>query len=832
MDSAVPGALALSSVPSASSLSRTVTASAWDLDASILILGIRGTGKTSLALLAASCIGFRLVDADQHFYQATGLPRALYLSRHGFEAYRKHELQLMRTLLQENPTRSIIVCGPGSAEGTGQELLKDFRKRHPVIYILRDPEDIDQYLRTKDVAKIAKLSELASPSYRKLSNFEFYNLSERLESMNSLGAQFQHHPSLILKDVEQDFIRLIYSIRSQSSRPRVLQARHSLSFLPPESKPFTYALTIPIQIVSEIALELRRNDLVVDAVELVIDLSLLLADGKAFNNSIATYLTKEYHTLRRNVRLPVIFHACFSDDNLSGACVPPPAKRIETYSEVLNHGLRLAPDYLTIDLSYDDDSAQTLIARKVGTKIIGHFSDLQPEPGAWDSASRFHLLEKANQWGCDLVRICQYSTSFEDNTARQRFLFQAERLGLPRMPLIAYNIGRYGRASSFINSTLTPVTHDLIQARQPSPPGIPMLTVQDAQNALYSSFTLDKLVFGIFGSAVSLAMSPPMHNAAFEFCGMPHRYQIYQSPTLDDLKPVCLDPNFGGASISSPFKREILSLLHYVSPEAEAIGAVNTVIPLRSKRLPSLIERNRAGPVVALFGDNTDWIGVHTCIRRNLSPINAANNRKTALILGAGGMAQAAVYAAIRLGVQTVLIYNRTLANAEKLVRHFDGRTFSIHNINLLQESPSSSPQSSGTSTPTNPTTGPIRVHAIPSLDESMPSGINPPTIIVSCIPMDSKDGPVPPNNRLPEAWLMSATGGVVIELAYNPRETPLLSQVRTLRKKGWIAVEGLEVLPEQGIAQFELFTGRTAPQHLMREIVAQRIKEMVQGRT
>uniref|UniRef100_A0A0B7JJS1 Quinate repressor protein n=1 Tax=Bionectria ochroleuca TaxID=29856 RepID=A0A0B7JJS1_BIOOC len=779
MDSTVPSALGLSSVPTASSLSMTVTASAWDLDASILILGIRGTG-------------FRLVDADQHFYQATGLPRALYLSRHGFEAYRKHELHLMRTLLQENPTRSIIVCGPGSAEGTGQELLKDFRKRHPVIYILRDPEDIDQYLRTKDVAKITKLSELASPSYRQLSNFEFYNLSERLESMNSLGAQYQHHPSLILKDVEQDFIRLIYSIRSQSSRPRVLQARHSLSFLPPESKPFTYALTVPVQIVSDIALELRRTDLVVDAVELVIDLSFLLADSKAFNNSIATYLTKEYHTLRRNVRLPVIFHVCFSDANLPGAFVPPPAKRIETYGEVLDHGLRLAPDYLTIDLSYDDDSAQSLIARKVGTKIIGHFSDPQPEPGAWDSASRFHLLEKANQWGCDLVRICQYSSSFEDNTARQRFLFQADRLGLSRMPLIALNIGRYGRASSFTNSTLTPVTHALIQARQPSPPGIPMLTVQDAQNALYSSFTLDKLVFGIFGSAVSLAMSPPMHNAAFDFCGMPHRYQIYQSPTLDDLKPVCIDPNFGGASISSPFKREILSLLHYVSPEAEAIGAVNTVIPLRSKRLPSLIERNRAGPAVALFGDNTDWIGVHTCIRRNLSPINAANNRKTALILGAGGMAQAAVYAAIRL------------------------------------ESPSSSPQSSGTSTPINPTTGPIRVHAIPSLDESMPSGINPPTIIVSCIPMDSKDGPVPPNNRLPEAWLMSATGGVVIELAYNPRETPLLSQVRTLRKKGWIAVEGLEVLPEQGIAQFELFTGRTAPQHLMREIVAQRIKEMV----
>lgn len=65
--------------------------------------------------------------------------------------------------------------------------------------------------------------------------------------------------------------------------------------------------------------------------------------------------------------------------------------------------------------------------------------------------------------------------------------------------------------------------------------------------------------------------------------------------------------------------------------------------------------------------------------------------------------------------------------------------------------------------------------------------------------------------------------------MAYKPVDTLLLQQIRLFRQttgQAWVTVDGLEVMPEQAVAQFELMTGRRAPRERMKEEIMKRYIE------
>jgi shikimate 5-dehydrogenase len=67
-------------------------------------------------------------------------------------------------------------------------------------------------------------------------------------------------------------------------------------------------------------------------------------------------------------------------------------------------------------------------------------------------------------------------------------------------------------------------------------------------------------------------------------------------------------------------------------------------------------------------------------------------------------------------------------------------------------------------------------------------------------------------------------------QLEYRPVRTPLIVQIRGLSDHGWIGVDGMQVLPEQGTVQFEFFTGRKAPRDIMSQAILQASKQLVDG--
>ena len=734
-------------------------------NASIVLVGIRGCGKTSLGYIAARALGRRLIEADDEFERKTGSSRAQFLKdkRNNAEEYRLQERQVMESMLANNEMDAVIVCGVGSIESYGQSLLRKYSSKHPVIHVVRETEFVRDWLRIPKDSNLMSRLEDSDRMHRICSNFEFYNLFDggadatEIEGNMSRGeSPGQHSPSYAgtLQRTQQDFIRFVKLIMGLPD-PSLQELNAKIdAAISPEDRVYTYAMAVEFSHIVDGKLELMELECGADVIELQISASDTVGGSVAVDSKWITKISQQFAALRRKVAAPVIFHANrASFEPWKGSKMA----KDETYLELLHLGARLGAEYVTIDLDFDDGLLQQFLRSKGYTKIIG--DSFEDSPQGWDDPNRLNKYLRASQIPCHIVRMSQFAKSDEDNIAIHRFersISQVRTVHKQRRlaPLIAYNIGRIGRASMCSNAIFTPVTHPALRARMAiDKPAL--LTMQEASKMIYDLGILDPLNFSIFGASILYSLSPAMHKAAYAASGMPHDYKIFQSSNLHDLDNIICDPSFGGAAITLPFKIEVIKSLKSLSPEAQAIGAVNTILPIRETKSSPVsesgrrIQRSRAGPIVAWHGANTDWVGISTCVKRHLSPANMIRQWTTSLVLGAGGMARAAIYALIRLDVPNIFICNRTVEQAETLAAHFNEFAKRYRAMNGLP----------------NRRHGQQRIMVIKSMRDAWPTEFEQPSIVVSCVPAHSVGGAPAANLTLPLGWLQSVNGGVIVEV-------------------------------------------------------------------
>ncbi|KAI5246452.1 hypothetical protein E4T43_02609 [Aureobasidium subglaciale] len=769
---------------------------AFGQDASLVLIGTKGSGLSSFAVIAAKALRFRLIDTEAWLVEHQGLRRSAYVKEKGLDAYRNISSAALKEILNQHGTRCIIVCGPEALEPRCQPLIRKFALSHPVIMINRDLTTIQRYLGLENSNEVLHILKQSQQLCRQISNLEFFNLPESeadfcISAEISQRLRRKHTPNSpsLLRNVKQDFLQFLSLFAGTPGSA-------DLQLYPASPSDREYSTVLQLEDVAAHESNLSNLDFGTDAIELIV---------RNRSSRDVPYdwdrISRSLQMVRRRSKAPIIYHTECDDQKIL-------ADKDE-YTDLLHHGLRLLPDFITVNLGCTDRQVHDFTSSVGQTQVIGH--RLYAKGGlTWKDSALHKEFDRAVALGCHVVRFVREAKSASED--RDCVAFQAAITSRSKVPLIAYNTGIVARSAMVLNSCLTSVRQPNVQIPDPS---TSLLTLPQLMKAKFSSFIYQPLHFHIFGASIDYSLSPMMHNAAFDALAMEHIYTIKQSPDLRDLTAL-MDDTFGGASVSLPFKSRVISLLDSMSEAATAIQAVNTVLPSRATPISntsnqSLLSRscrNRAGPISGLHGENTDWIAIYVCISRYLSPANAIKPSSSALVIGAGGMARASIYALLKMGVRNIVIWNRTLSKAHEVRKHFTTLCADPQPEWLTHQS---------SSTPSG--TAQYRIMVVETLDAPWPD-IDQPTMVVCTIPAHRIGDATPPEFQIPQQWFRSRTGGVIIELSYRSAWTPLLQQAHENVHKGWICVEPLEILIEQGCAQFELFTGYPAPQRRMQDSI------------
>lgn len=270
-------------------------------------------------------------------------------------------------------------------------------------------------------------------------------------------------------------------------------------------------------------------------------------------------------------------------------------------------------------------------------------------------------------------------------------------------------------------------------------------------------------LLGIIGDPVAHSLSPVMHNAALQELGSDYVYVPF--PVVAEGLGAAIAgfaaTGVQGFNITIPHKQAIVPLLSEITPEAQAVGAVNTV-----------------------WRTEQGWAGTNTDVAGFVAPLKAMKPwaGATALVLGNGGAARAVVAGCGQLGFAAVQVVGR---NAQKLADF----------------------EHSWANSPLRP---PLTVHDWHHLPQLLPTA----DLIVNTTPigMHTTTGQSP---LAADHLALAPAKAVVYDLIYTPRPTQLLTLAA---ERGLVALDGLEMLVQQGAVGLAIWLQRPVPIDTMRQ--------------
>ncbi|EEH44586.2 pentafunctional AROM polypeptide [Paracoccidioides brasiliensis Pb18] len=710
--------------------------------ASIFIIGMRGAGKTTSGVWVSKALQRPFIDLDDELEKSEGMTIPEMIKQRGWEGFRDSELALLRRVMTEKPMGYIFACGGGVVElPEARELLTQYHKtKGNVILAMRDIKEVMDFLKI-DKTRPAYVEDMMSvwlrrkPWYQECSNIQYYSRITQPDGM----AQVLHGFNRFLKVITGQLDSLAQMRRKENT--------------------FFVSLTFPdLTPASNILKEVTLGS---DAVELRVD---LLKDPQSDSEIPSVdYVAEQISVLRSRVSVPLVFTIRTKSQ---GGRFPDDA--YDAALQLYRLAIRMGSEFVDLELSFPEQLLRTVTEMKGFSKIIASHHD--PEGLlSWANGSWIQIYNKALQYG-DVIKLVGVAKTLDDNASLKKFKTWAE--AKHDVPLIAINMGYKGQLSRILNGFMTPVSHPSLPFK--AAPG--QLSAREIRKGLSLMGEIKAKKFAVIGKPVSSSRSPAMHNALFKQMGLPHTYGRIETDNVEDVKEFILSPDFGGASVTIPLKLDIMPLLDEIAPEAEMIGAVNTIVSVPAA--PG--DKSQSS---RLIGRNTDWQGMVRCLS-DAGAYSAATptTSSAGLIIGGGGTARAAIFALNSMSYSPIYIVGRSPEKLACMASSFpaDYNIRIVDDVKALESLPM-------VAIGTIPGDKPIELHMREVLCE----------ILSLCekanVEAERKTGITPKR--------------ILLEMAYKPSVTSLM---KLASDAGWTVLPGLEVLVAQGVYQSEYWTDIT----------------------
>ena len=281
------------------------------------------------------------------------------------------------------------------------------------------------------------------------------------------------------------------------------------------------------------------------------------------------------------------------------------------------------------------------------------------------------------------------------------------------------------------------------------------------------NITTNTQLCGVLGNPIEHSLSPAIHNAAFQHLGMDFVYLAFLVEEIKDaVSGIRALGNLRGFSVTIPHKVSVIPFLDDVDPTAGHIGAINTIVKDHGR----------------LKGYNTDASGALRALRES----GVSLERENVVILGSGGAARAIAFGlAMEADIAHLTVLGIDEQERTGLVKDLIDRTKVEVSEGRCQ-----------------PERVEEALRAASLLIHSTPVGMTP-NVGGTCIPKEFLDPHLS-----------------VMDVVYNPLETRLL---REAREAGCRTIQGIEMFLYQAVAQFELWTGCSAPTQVMRGVLESR---------